>query len=131
MRRSEGGRRADRSWSRASRDTGRASRTLGVLLLALWALLGLVTAAHATSAAWASPHASCAPVPFSGVARPDGPWRLAQHAPSCACVPLECPNGTVEPCAADCDREEVPECRCEAWCDADGDPQGSNVCECH
>ena len=20
--------------------------------------------------------------------------------------------------------------RCAAWCDADGDPQGSNVCEC-
>jgi hypothetical protein len=102
-----------------------------IVMLGLWPLLGMVTSEHAADAAWSSRRVRCDPVPLSWLARPDVPLILAQHQPSCSCPPLECPNGTVEPCSADCDSSEVPDCRCAAWCDADGDPQGSNVCECH
>ena len=99
-------------------------RTLvAIIMLGLWPLLA--------AAMGASPGARCDPVPLSGLAWPDVPLIFAQDSPSCACLPLECPNGTVEPCSADCFMSDVPDCRCEAWCDADGDPQGSNVCECH
>jgi len=101
-----------------------------IIMLGLWPLLMMVTSDHA-AAAWSSPRVRWAPVPLSEVACPDVPLILAQHQPSCSCPPLECPNGTVEPCEADCFMSEVPDCRCEATCDADGDPQGRNVCECH
>lgn len=102
-----------------------------LIMLGLWPLLVMVTSDHAAGAGWSSPRARCDPVPLSRWARPDVPLILVQHQPSCSCPELECPNGSVESCAADCDISEVPDCRCEAWCDADGDFQGSNVCECH
>jgi hypothetical protein len=102
-----------------------------IIKLGLWPLLVMMASDHAADAAWSSLRVRCDPVPLSRLARRDVPFILAQHQPSCACPPLECPNGTVEPCSADCFMSEEPDCRCEAWCDADGDPQGSNVCECH
>jgi hypothetical protein len=102
-----------------------------IIMLGLWPLLVMVMSDHAADAAWSSPRVRCDAAPLSGLARPDVPFLLTQYSPSCSCPPLECPNGTVEPCAADCFMSQVPDCRCEAWCDADGDPRGSNVCECH
>jgi hypothetical protein len=102
-----------------------------IIMLGLLPLLVMAMSDDVAEAAWSLPRAPCAPVPLSGVARPDVPFLLAQHSPSCACPPLECPDGTVEPCEADCFVSEVPECRCEAWCDDDGTPRGRNVCECH
>jgi hypothetical protein len=102
-----------------------------IIMLGLWPLLVTATFDVGAEAAWSVPRAQCDPVPLSGLARPDVPLLLAQHQPSCSCPPLECPNGTVEPCEADCFLSDVAECRCEAWCDADGIPRGRNVCECH
>ena len=93
-----------------------------IIMLVLWPLL--------VPARLSSLPARSDQVSRSGVARLDVPLMLAQDSPSCSCRPLECPNGTVEPCAANCFMSDIPDCRCAAWCDADGDPQGSNVCEC-
>ena len=101
-----------------------------IILLGLWPLFVTAPSEAGPEAAWTVPRAQCDPVPRSGWGRPDGPVLLVQHSPSCACPPLECPDGTVEPCEADCFESDVPECRCEAWCDADGIPRGRNVCEC-
>jgi hypothetical protein len=105
--------------------------TMTIITLGLWPLLVIVTSDYVAEAARSLPRARCAAVPLSGLARPEVPFLPAQHQPSCSCPPLECPDGTVEPCEADCFPSDVPECRCEAWCDDDGNPQGRNVCECH
>ena len=102
-----------------------------IIMLGLWPALVMPTTDDTAAAVRSSLDARCDPVLLRGLPRPEVPLILAQHSSSCACPPLECPNGTVEPCSADCFMSEVPDCRCEAWCDADGDPQGSNVCECH
>jgi hypothetical protein len=102
-----------------------------IIMLGLWPLLVTATVDGGAEAARSVPRAQCDPVPLSGLARPDVPLLLAQHQASCACPPLECPDGTVEPCEADCFQSDVPVCQCEAWCDADGIPRGRNVCECH
>jgi hypothetical protein len=101
-----------------------------LIMLGLWPLLVRATSDNVAEAAGSLPRVPCDPVPLSGVARPDVPFPRAQRSPSCACPPLECPDGTVEPCEADCFLSDVAECRCEAWCDADGIPRGSSVCEC-
>ena len=102
-----------------------------ITTLGLWPLLVMATSNYVAEGAWSLPRPHCDPMPLSGLARPDVPLLLAQHQPACSCPPLECPDGTVEPCEADCFLSDVAECRCEAWCDADGIPRGRNVCECH
>src|SRR5919109_2246974 len=93
-----------------------------IILLGLWLLLVTAPSGAGAEGAGSLPRAQCDSVTRSGWARPDGPLLLAQHSPSCSCPLLECPDGTVEPCEADCFPSDVPECRCEAWCDADGTP---------
>jgi hypothetical protein len=105
--------------------------TVTIIMLGLWTLLVMATSDYVAEAAWSLPRPQRDAMPLSGLAHPDVPSLPAQHSPSCSCPPFEYPDGTVEPCETDCFESDVPVCRCEAWCDADGTPRGRNVCGCH